>query len=192
MVRAHGAAGGRRLKVIRYKDAAALGLKRYFTGKPCPKGHVAERYTGKRSCVACNIESEALWRARNREYKQNHWQEWSAKNVERLRLNDKERRKQNPDRVRKKSAARRVTKLSATPPWLTDADRAAIASIYADAASLQRETGLPHHVDHIVPLRGKFVCGLHVPGNLQVIPANDNLRKRNAWVGWWQEIPQVE
>lgn len=49
----------------------------------------------------------------------------------------------------------------------------------ASAKRLSRETGIPHHVDHIVPLQGDHVSGLHVESNLQVIPATDNIRKRN-------------
>ena len=65
-----------------------------------------------------------------------------------------------------------------TPPW---ADRAAILSIYREARRLTLETGVPHHVDHEVPLRGAIVSGLHVQTNLRVIPARQNIRKSNRF-----------
>lgn len=66
----------------------------------------------------------------------------------------------------------------ATPPW---ADRSAIAATYRHAAELTRRTRIVHHVDHIVPLQGDGVTGLHVECNLRVIPARDNQRKGNRW-----------
>jgi hypothetical protein len=71
---------------------------------------------------------------------------------------------------------RKINLKQACPTW---ANLKQIQEIYAKAAKLTKETGLRHHVDHIIPLRGKNVCGLHVPCNLQVLTAVENLRKSN-------------
>lgn len=71
---------------------------------------------------------------------------------------------------------RHAAKLKATPPWV---DKDAIKEFYIEARARSERTGRAHHVDHIVPLRGKTVCGLHVPANLQVLEAEPNKRKSN-------------
>lgn len=75
-------------------------------------------------------------------------------------------------------ARRRARKRMAMPAW---ADLNAIRAIYRDAKKRIKETGMAWHVDHIIPLAGKNVCGLHVHWNLQVIPAEDNLKKSNKF-----------
>lgn len=65
----------------------------------------------------------------------------------------------------------------ATPAW---ADLGAIQQFYRVAKTMEDMTGEKWHVDHVYPLRGKFVCGLHVPENLRVIQASVNLAKYNA------------
>ena len=64
------------------------------------------------------------------------------------------------------------------PTW---ADKRKIVEFYKQAKDLSESTGIKHHVDHIVPLRGRNVCGLHVENNLRVISATENLRKNNKW-----------
>lgn len=77
-------------------------------------------------------------------------------------------------------AKRRASKLKATPSWLTDYDWEMIRWTYSAAKVAEEHYGEPYHVDHIIPLQGENVCGLHVPWNLQVITAKDNLSKSNS------------
>jgi 5-methylcytosine-specific restriction endonuclease McrA len=70
-------------------------------------------------------------------------------------------------------------KINATPAWLTKEDHVQIQELYEIAQAFKLYTGQQYHVDHIVPLQGKNVCGLHVPWNLQVLEASENIRKSN-------------
>lgn len=76
------------------------------------------------------------------------------------------------------TAKRKTAKLLRTPAW---ADQNAIMAIYEKAAWLTASTGEPHHVDHIVPLQGETVSGLHVANNLQILTASENIKKSNKW-----------
>jgi hypothetical protein len=87
-------------------------------------------------------------------------------------------REQNPGKVRANNAKREKTIKQQTPPW---ADLKAIQKFYIYSAEITAETGIQHHVDHIIPLQGKLVSGLHVEGNLRVIPAKVNIQKSNSY-----------
>lgn len=67
---------------------------------------------------------------------------------------------------------------NATPTW---ANMVEIRDLYHKARETSKITGIPHEVDHVVPLQGKNVCGLHVEYNMQVIPASENRTKSNTF-----------
>lgn len=102
--------------------------------------------------------------------------EWAAGDAERAAVR-KERRRAL---VLFHSAKRRAEKLKRTPPW---ADIAAIRAIYEKARAITCATGVPHHVDHIIPLQGEIVSGLHVESNLQILTGSDNSKKKNSFTG---------
>lgn len=85
----------------------------------------------------------------------------------------------NRNKIAKNAANRRARKLNATPDWLSDEQKCEIDVIYFLCKIISEDTGIEHHVDHIIPLKGKTVCGLHVPWNLRIIPAKENIEKSN-------------
>lgn len=84
----------------------------------------------------------------------------------------------NPDKAAANELRRRAAQHQAEPSW---ADKNAIAAMYKDAELLTIATGIPHVVDHIYPLRGRTVSGLHVHWNMRAITALDNMRKGNRY-----------
>ena len=82
---------------------------------------------------------------------------------------------------------RRIVRGTA-PKWLTPTQRTMIAFFYGEAHQRTQTTGELHVVDHIVPVISPWVCGLHVPWNLQVIHWRENNSKANAhWPDQWME-----
>lgn len=74
-----------------------------------------------------------------------------------------------------------VYRYLATPRWLTYEQRMQMRALYKQAAGTRKSKATPLSVDHIIPLRGQGVCGLHVPWNLRVIPLRENQRKNNKY-----------
>jgi hypothetical protein len=161
------------LDVISRLDAISFGLKRYFTGKSCKNGHMAERLCSNRACAECEIKRTQKWRLENGEKISLYTAEWKRANPE----YKKNWRKNNKDKIQANAALRRAKKMLATPSWLTTRQWEDINLAYSVSNELKLTTGITYHVDHIIPLRGKNVCGLHVPWNLQAIPAVENLKK---------------
>jgi len=104
---------------------------------------------------------------------------WRKSNPERHLENYRSWALDNRTHLTAKQNARRAAQMQAMPQWLSPIHRAQIQEEYDVAKAVTVQTGIEHHVDHIVPLQGKTVCGLHVPWNLQVITARENLSKKN-------------
>ncbi len=102
-------------------------------------------------------------------------------NKEQIAAYMKEYQKANKDIINAITSRRRAAKLKAMPKWLTQQDHAEIREFYKIAQWMTIAFEEPFHVDHIVPLQGTNVCGLHVPWNLQVIFARDNISKSNKF-----------
>lgn len=100
-----------------------------------------------------------------------------AQNAERRRAYFADWRRANKGRVMANSAKYDASKSQRTPGW---ADLEAIRHVY-EVAAAWRLAGVDAHVDHVIPLRGRRVSGLHVPGNLTVMPGEENRRKRNGY-----------
>lgn len=104
---------------------------------------------------------------------------WKELNRDKIKKRNDEYLKENQSDYNARTAKRTAHKLQATPSWLTKEQYNEIKLIYKKAKLLTIETGVIHHVDHIIPLQGKTVRGLHVPWNLQILEASENIRKGN-------------
>jgi len=115
------------------------------------------------------LEKQASYRSENRELCNSRIKSWSER---------------HPDKLRAKDARRRVATLKAQPIWLSEGHKQQIEDVYTLARDCELVSGQKYHVDHVVPLQGKTVCGLHVPWNLEVLPADINVKKSNKFNGW--------
>jgi ABC-type nitrate/sulfonate/bicarbonate transport system substrate-binding protein len=122
-----------------------------------------EKVYGTRRCPPCNTAATRKWRQKNKEA---------------VNANQRAYKKANRAIYTAAQAQRRAGLGTATPVW---ADTDEISLIYKQAKSLEKLLGIDIHVDHVVPLKGETVCGLHVPDNLKITKAVDNMRKGNRY-----------
>ena len=105
--------------------------------------------------------------------------DWYKNNIEYAKKYQKEYRLKNSHIFKAKDQMYRARKLNASPKWITKEMRIKMTNIYYYCKLTSIYTGKKHSVDHIIPLQGKNVCGLHVPWNLQITDSSYNMSKSN-------------
>ena len=172
-------------RCARYREENQEKIKRYLK-----KWYSRNRDRVLDRCKTYNAKSEVKEREKERQrarYSENRdaiqasrRQYYDSNPDARNRFLEYQRQYYEGNRIRflVRGAKRRAARKQAFPKW---ADPAKIAEFYLLAERKTRETGIRHVVDHIVPLQGKKVCGLHVEFNLQVLTEDENLRKFNKF-----------
>lgn len=158
------------------RKQAKLGKQTtYFTGKPCINGHIDKRYTVNGKCSECaRLEAKQSYYLSNGKEKQR---------TLKCKTNKANWRKKNKGRVNSWTAKRYLAKIQRTPKWLTQDQLKEIEDFYLMAQQLETVFPWKQSVDHIVPLQGSTVSGLHVPWNLQILSAKANIQKGNKHDG---------
>lgn len=159
---------------------------------PCRSARRRVRYAVDESYKRRILDAQKSRNAANPEANRKKVSEWRKANPERVlagrrewfRNNREQSNAYQRDWARRNSgtraaccARRKASKIRATPKW---ADQSKITLIYKAAA----ETGM--HVDHVVPLQSKLVCGLHCEANLELLPVAENMSKSNRH---WPDMP---
>lgn len=161
------------MEKISIEQATKEGLKHYFTGKPCKRGHISKRYLINKECVNCRAE-------KTQSYKESgYFKNYRIENKEKEQQYRKKYKTENKNKTNANTAKRRSLKAQRTPKWC---DENKVKYFYTLAQYFEFITlGIKYHVDHIIPLNGDTVCGLHVDNNLQILRADQNLTKNNKW-----------
>lgn len=164
---------------------------RQSTCRECTRAYQREKYAidpeykarrvakGKRIYGRKALDPEWMEKERQRKYPLSRAY-WEA-NKDKMRADRLAWGKANRAKLRAILQKYRAAKIQRTPPWLTTDDFWMIEEAHRLAVDRTKLTGFAWHVDHVVPLQGDLVSGLHVPWNLQVIPAADNVRKNNKF-----------
>ena len=124
-------------------------------------------------------ERARAWALANPEKKKESVDKWRNNNLDQHNATNRKWNKNNKPRKAALQAKRKSVILQRTPSW--DPEAHLIVAKYQLANMLSQASGTPYHVDHIIPLQGKNVFGLHVFSNLRVIPGAENVKKSNKY-----------
>lgn len=155
------------------RAASADGLQRRC--RECERDYKANR-------VDAEVARRARWYQENKHKKNESSRSWYLQNKDSVAKRSAEWLRSNPVKSRQINARKKAIKLRATPSW---ADSDLVTGMY-EAAELFRRVGIRMEVDHIVPLKGKTVSGLHTHDNLQLMVSKKNAAKNNLT---WPQMP---
>jgi hypothetical protein len=137
-------------------------------------------------CKVCDNASKKQWILKNPElsvaYRKTSDINRYTNHKTKVQQKNKNWKLKNPSKVAAMDAKRRAAIILRTPVWFTNDDQWMVEEAYELARIRTQIFKFPWHVDHIVPLQGKLVSGLHLPHNLRVIPGLENLQKSNCFV----------
>jgi len=127
------------------------------------------------------IEKTVTWRTENPEKAKKHLVTYYENNKEECYIRNSTWKKANSHKVCAQTQKRNSSKMNRTPSWTTDVDLFILEEAYHLAKLRTSSTGIEWQVDHIFPLQGKLVSGLHISNNVQVVPAVWNQKKNNSF-----------
>lgn len=130
------------------------------------------------TCKKCRAIYRREYYLKNKERERENNGIWAKENKEKHNEYYRKYYNNNKHKENARAVNKRTKYLQRSVAW---ADHDKIQSFYKEAHRLTKETSIVYHVDHIIPLQGKLVSGLHVEANLQVIPASENLSKSNKF-----------
>lgn len=163
------------------KAAILLGVKFYFTGKPCKNGHISTRHVDS-GCRQCLLSSQSKYRKQNPEKIKQKNKKYNEANRPKKARADAVYRKKNKARVVAQKKAYKLRVSCAGRASQGEWDEFVTEEAYCLASIRSGETSCIWHVDHMIPLKADNVSGLHCANNIQVIPAKLNLKKKNAMI----------
>ena len=157
------------------KEALKRGATRYFTGKPCIYGHIAARFTKSRNCQEC-------LRSRNRKRtKKDYWTDY-GNDVYKEKKREYSREWYEQNKLQKNDSNAKRKKVLKRASVATEKGKVEIKKIQLRTQLFTLTTGIPHELDHIIPLMHPLVSGLHVPANLQILTREQNKAKGTRFV----------